>query len=208
MRNLLRRFPLVLALSGVLPMWGCSHSDAPAPGFYQVVAISDIHFNPLYDPTLYSSLVAADPGDWPGVFETSAVTAPAADGTDTNYPLLQLALADIKRHMGASPVVLFTGDLLGHNIPTLFCDASKNQAPNTPCTPSPAVAAMIPPFIDKTFSFVAAQIRAAAGDAPVIYVPGNIDTYGPGLGPDSTFLTNNGGWPCFCFSLVSPARTP
>lgn len=47
-------------------------------------------------------------------------------------------------------------------------------------------------FIDKTFAFVAAQIREAAGNVPVIYAPGNIDTYGPGVGPDTAFLAHNG----------------
>ncbi len=55
-----------------------------------------------------------------------------------------------------------------------------------------AVAAM-QQFIDNTFAFIAAQIREAAGNAPVIYAPGNIDTYGVGLGPDVTFLTHNAG---------------
>lgn len=44
-------------------------------------------------------------------------------GTDTNYPLLMLTLASVKENMGTSPVVLSTGDLLGHNIPQLFYTA-------------------------------------------------------------------------------------
>ena len=156
-----------------------------------MVTISDLHFNPLYDPTLFSTLVASDASQWAGIFQTSQVQAPTGGGTDTNYPLLALTLADMQQHIGASPVVLFTGDLLGHYIPLLYCDAYNNFPPRTPCTPSATVAALIPPFIDKTFAFVAAQIRASVGNVPVIYVPGNIDTYSGALGPDSTFLADN-----------------
>ncbi len=156
-----------------------------------MVTIADLHFNPLYDQTLYSSLVAADISQWAGIFQTSTLTAPAARGTDTNYPLLVLTLADMKQHMGESPVVLSTGDLLGHNIPPNFFAAYYHATPTTYPTPDPTAIAAMQQFVDKTFAFVAAQIRESAGNAPVIYAPGNIDTYGPGLGPDSTFLTNN-----------------
>jgi len=190
-------FLLILAMSSVFPMLGCSDSKvAPDPDVYQVVTVSDLHFNPLYDPSLYSQLVAADANQWAGIFQTSKVTLPTGGGTDTNYPLLVLTLADMKQRMGASPVVLFTGDMLGHYIPENFSCAYNNvklPPAKCPALPSTAVPAM-EQFIDKTFSFVAAQIRAAVGDAPVIYVPGNIDTYqAAGMGPDSNFLTNNAG---------------
>jgi sphingomyelin phosphodiesterase acid-like 3 len=185
---------LVLALSSVLPMSACGRSSnvAPVSSNYQVVTVSDIHFDPLYDQTLYSSLVAADASQWAGIFQTSTVTSPTGAGTDTNYPLLVLTLADMKQRMGASPVVLFTGDLLGHYLPERFYCAYYNLQWPCSVTPDAAAVAAMPQFIDKTFAFVAAQIRAAVGNAPVIYVPGNIDTYQTaGLGPDSTFLTNN-----------------
>ena len=199
MARILRCFWLFLALSGVLPVLGCESSTTPAPAssVYQVVTVSDLHFNPFYDPSLYPSLAAADASQWAGIFQGSQLQTPAIAGTDTNYPLLTLTLADMKQRMGASPVVLFTGDLLGHYIPESFCTAyyaPSNQSPPPNCAtnPDPQVAAAMQQFIDKTFSFVAAQIRAAVGNAPVIYAPGNIDTYQPtGLGPDATFLMNN-----------------
>ena len=189
---------LLLVTSGVLPMLGCGDSNASASdsSVVQVVTVSDLHFNPLYDPTLYSLLVAADPSQWAGIFQKSQVQTPTGGGTDTNFPLLVLTLADMKQHMAASPVVLFTGDMLGHYIPENFSCAYNNVKPKLPpanCPPlSLTETAAMQQFIDKTFAFVAAQIRASAGNAPVIYVPGNIDTYQvAGMGPDSNFLTNN-----------------
>jgi len=185
------RFLLMLVFA--IPMWGSGEVGIPVPNpdmnVYQVVTISDLHFNPFYDPTLYPALVAADAGQWATIFRRSKITVPSGGGTDTNYPLLALTLASMRQKMGASPVVLFTGDMLGHNIPAMFYTAyyKKSAYP----TPDAAAIAAMHQFIDKTVAFVAAQIREAAGYAPVMYVVGNIDTYGVGLGPDSTFLTNN-----------------
>jgi hypothetical protein len=176
-----------------IPMWGSAEVGIPVlnpeMNVYQVVTISDLHFNPFYDPTLYPALVAADASQWATIFRRSKMTAPSGGGTDTNYPLLGLTLASMKQKMGASPVVLFTGDLLGHNIPALFYTAYYKESPYP--TPDAAAVAAMQQFIDKTVAFVAAQIREAAGYAPVIYVVGNIDTYAGSAGPDSTFLTNN-----------------
>lgn len=186
-------------LIGALAMCGCggvSTGPVITPGpasSYQVVTISDLHFNPLYDASLYSQLVAADPStQWSGIFQTSSKKTPSLPGTDTNYPLLMLTLASMKQNMGTSPVILFTGDLLGHNIPTNFCSGyygALNQSVPPDCATSES--APMQQFIANTFTFVATQIRQSVGDVPVIYAPGNIDTYLGGYGPDTQFLTGN-----------------
>ena len=127
----------------------------------------------------------------PAFFRGSTVTRPSAWGADTHYLLLTVALASMKQQMGASPVVLFTGDLLGHNIPQMFYTGYYNTS-QYPTADATAVAAM-QQFMDKTLTFVGAEVRADVGNAPVIYVVGNIDTYSGGIGPDSTFLGNNAG---------------
>lgn len=191
---MLRYFLPAIAISVTL-LSGCTgdHIGATTPPAspYQVVTVADLHFNPFYDSTLYPALAAADPSQWAGIFQGSSVTSPTGGGTDANYPLLALTLASIKDNMKDSPVVLCTGDLLGHNIPRMFYAAYYGTA-QYPTPDATAVAAM-QQFVDKTLAFVAGQIRAAAGNAPVVYAPGNIDTYGVGLGPDSTFLTHNAG---------------
>ena len=197
-------------LIGVFSMVGCGGSGTathapvtvtvPDPAqTYQIIAISDLHFNPLYDPSLFNNLVSAMQGYsfmWPSFFQSSVVTTPSAAGTDTNYPLLQLTLASIQQNAGNSPVVLFTGDALGHNIPTNYCIdylTGQNTAVNSTnianCITSQA--SNIRYFIDTTFAFLAGQIRAAVGNVPVIYVPGNIDTYTGSAGPNTAFLKNS-----------------
>lgn len=201
------RYMFFIILVSVFSMFGCSGVSVSGPaasapvGSYQVVTVSDLHFNPLYDATLFSQL-ENDPttAQWVSIFKTSSKTTPSVGGADTNYPLLALTLTSMKQNMSSSPVVLFTGDVLGHNIPQNFCNAyygslTPPQSPPSNCATdlnSPSGAAM-QQFINNIFTFVATQIRAVVGNVPVIYAPGNIDTYGPGFGPDSNFLSANAG---------------
>ncbi len=182
---------LVSGLATVACQTGNSPAADPATNNDQVVTVSDLHFNPLYDPSLYSQLVAADPSLWAGIFQGSKITALTTPLHDTNYPLLEITMASLKQQTGNSPVVLVTGDMLGHYIPTAFYTAYYSPA-SVPTTPSPAAVTALQQFIDKTVAFVAQQLRAAADNAPVMFAVGNIDTYDPaGLGPDTNFLMNN-----------------
>ena len=126
------RCTLLLMLLIMCPFFGCGFGTAPAPtpvDSFQAVVFSDFHFNPFYDTTLFPALLAADPSQWASIFQTSAVTTPAAWGSDTNYPLLVLALSAIEQNLGTSPVVLYTGDLLGHNFQTTFFQLNGNPLP-------------------------------------------------------------------------------
>ena len=199
-----RYFGLLFVLCSLLPVLGRSDSnplpdDQAVPSGYQVVTVSDLHFNPLYDPSLYPSLIDNGPNRWASIFREEGGGTLPTYGADTNYPLLVLTLADMRQRMGASPVVLFTGDMLGHYIPENFYCEYYQHVPMSECTlnfasftPDPTAVSAMQQFIDKTFAFVAGQIRVAVGDAPVFYVPGNIDTYDlAGYGPGIDFLTNN-----------------
>src|ERR1035437_5788506 len=111
-----------LVLVTICLICGCSSgtTNNSTANNYPVVAFSDIHFSPFYDPSLFQQLVTNDSSEWARIFKTSSITTPSAWGKDTNYPLLVLALSNIKQNLGASPLVIFTGDLLGHGIPQLF----------------------------------------------------------------------------------------
>ena len=170
-----------IELAGASVLCGCSGSSTVIGGNdFPVLAFSDLHFNPLYDtdPKFIEKLVAADPSQWASIFETSTITTPSPAGTDTNYPLLLLALESIKKNVGASPMILYTGDLLGHGISYWLGQYTGITDP-----------AVIQDFSTKTASFVTQQIRAAAGKIPVFFAVGNCDSY-TGYGPDSVFLSN------------------
>jgi sphingomyelin phosphodiesterase acid-like 3 len=177
MTYLSRRTFLELASASVL--CGCGSSEGiTVSSDFPVLAFSDVHFNPLYDPTLVSELDAADHTQWDAIFKKSLLTTPSLAGADTNYPLFTRALASLHQNLGSSPFVLYTGDLLGHGISYYYPLYSGNSD----------VTAM-QKFTDKAVAFITQQIRAALGDIPVFFAVGNCDSY-TGYGPDSVFLGN------------------
>ncbi|MGB8478286.1 MAG: metallophosphoesterase [Acidobacteriaceae bacterium] len=194
-----RRYFLALSLGSSLSMLGCGGGNAapaPAVATFPVMAISDLHFDPFYDSTLFAQLEAQPASQWKSIFQSSSVKTSSAYGSDTNYNLLVATLASLKQNLGASPVVIFSGDMLGHQIPLSFCLAYSNLPPYPISTTCPAMTdagnLAMTQFIDKTVQFVSMEIRASVGNVPVIFVPGNIDTYSPnGAGPDNDFLLSN-----------------
>ena len=160
---------------------GCGNGSSDSS--FPVLVFTDVHFNPFYDAALFPSLKARDPDQWVAIFQTSGMTAPSAWGEDTNYPLLALALAGIQRKAGACRMVIFTGDILGHNFSTTFY--ALNGSNDT---------AAMQAFIDKTIAFFTAQVRAAAGDIPIMFVLGNADSYSLILPPDANFFANTAGF--------------
>ncbi len=192
-----------VGLSSGFVLCGCAKisnpTPAPADSSFPVLVFSDVHFQPFIDPfaangtypnpatvaaniALVALLDAADPSEWPAIFEGTANatnSAPSAPSTDTNYALLSLALASIKQNLGTSPAVLFTGDFLGHGVDQFYSAYSGNN-----------LSAKANAFVNKTLTFVLQQIRAAVGSVPVYFALGNCDSY-TGYGPDPTFLTSN-----------------
>jgi sphingomyelin phosphodiesterase acid-like 3 len=155
---------------------------------FPVVVFSDVHFDPFYDKTLYTQLVANDADQWATVFQSSLTTAPSAWGDDTNYPLLALALSGIKQNLGASPLIIFTGDILGHDFPKTFFQLYYGTL-DFPVPDDAAIAAM-KAFADKTVAFFMRQVRSTIGDIPVMFAVGNADSYLGAL-PELSYLSNN-----------------
>lgn len=169
-----------LELAGATLVCGCGGSSSTSgSNNSDVLVFSDVHFNPFYDTNLFSRLDAADPSDWQSIFESSPVTTPSIAAADTNYPLLKIALTSIRQNLGSSQVLVYSGDLLGHNIAQQY-QTNSNSSDTAP----------MQTFTDKTATFVMQQIRNAVGDIPVVFAVGNCDSY-TGYGPDSTFLTKN-----------------
>ena len=135
----------VLMLQLQLAACGGGGSNTAPPGDnFPVVVFTDVHFNPFYDTTLFSQLLNADASQWATIFQSSNITAPSRWGNDTNYPLLALALSSIKQNLGASPLIIFTGDMLGHYLTQTFYGLYDPQTPKTqppqtlqPCRPLP-----------------------------------------------------------------------
>ena len=159
----------------------CNAAGGGGGGDSTAVVFSDIHFDPFYDPALFAALDASDPAEWEGLFRSSGITAPARPGSDTNFPLLALAMSSIRQHAGGGALAVFTGDLLGHNFATTYYGLHGSQD----------VAAMRA-FADKTVAFVMDQVRASVGDRPVLFAVGNADSYS-GVAPEAEFLSRTAG---------------
>jgi len=170
-----------LGLSSLLFGCGGGGRSPTAP----LLVFTDVHFNPFYDPLIVPALMSSDASQWEGIFNSSLVLTPSTYGADTNYPLLELALASIRQNKGSSPVVIYTGDILSHGFPQSFytyrngTQSSANDADT---------AAMIA-FADTALLFFMRQVRTAVGDTPIMFALGNADSY-TGYGPDSAFLAN------------------
>ena len=183
-----RFIALIAVLMLLMQLAACGGSnDSPAEtGSFPVVVFSDIHFNPFYDPSVFTQLNASDADNWPGIFQTSSIKGPPTWGADTSYPLLVIALASIRQNLSKCPLVIFTGDLLGHDFPKQFFNLYK---PGDTSEPNSEDIAAMKAFADKTVTFLMQQIRSSVGSIPVMFALGNTDSY-MGLGAENDFLSN------------------
>jgi hypothetical protein len=131
----------------------------------EFISLSDLHFNPYYDPSLMARLEATDVSGWDAVFASSKITAVSAYGADTNYPLLQSFLADLKTRAAGARFITITGDLLGHDFPQNFQLYSADKSEEA-----------YQSFTTKTIQFIAAQIESATPSIPIFPVLGNNDS--------------------------------
>lgn len=176
----------LLMLMMQLTACGGGNNTTSTSSTFPVVVFSDVHFNPFYDtdPALFQQLVAKDPSEWASVFQTSSITAPSVWGSDTNYPALVLALSSIRQNLGESQLVIFTGDILGHNFPETFF-----RLYGSPAEPGPDDIAAMESFTDKTVEFFMDQVRSSIGNRPVMFALGNSDSY-IGAVPEPGFLSH------------------
>jgi hypothetical protein len=65
------------------------------------LSVSDIHFNPFADPAIVTTLETANVSQWDAILASSSITAFSTYGTDLNAPLLQSALGEMQKQMGA-----------------------------------------------------------------------------------------------------------
>ena len=161
---------------------GCSSSSSPPP--QTVIAISDVHFDPFYDPSLFASLQVAPATEWAGLFASSTITDPGNWGGPTNYPLLQRMTDALRMQQPRPTLVVFGGDILVQDFSSIFHYLAPTQDE-----------AAMKAFALKTVTFVVQQIRASLGTTPVYFTLGNWDSYADSFGllPNDPFLADTAG---------------
>ncbi len=129
------------------------------------VFVSDIHFNPLADPTLANRLAQAPPAQWDAIFATSSVTAYSPYGQDTNFPLLQSLLAAMTQRVPNPDIVFVSGDFLVHGFQTKFNAAASDNSP-----------AAYAAFVNATEQYMALKLAQTFPRAQIVPALGNNDS--------------------------------
>jgi sphingomyelin phosphodiesterase acid-like 3 len=141
---------------------GAQPASKNSPG--KLLIASDIHFNPMADPTLVADLVATDVAQWEGILRRSKLTAFSPYGQDSNWWLMRSAFDAMVRTEPHPALVMFTGDLLAHSFPKTYTGITHDNDPEH-----------YRAFVLKTFDFIALEFRKRFPDAKVLLTPGNND---------------------------------
>jgi sphingomyelin phosphodiesterase acid-like 3 len=142
----------------------------------QALFVSDIHFEPFWDPAKVAKLAAAPVTGWAKIlsapdssnrqqaFDNLQATCHAR-GADTAFPLLQSSMKALHSHAAGAKFIILSGDLMAHSFDCKF----KTVLPH-------ATSADYRAFTIKTIHFVIAQLQAAAPGVPVYTALGNNDS--------------------------------
>src|SRR3989442_127490 len=132
----------------------------------RIVSISDIHFDPFYDPSLLSALIGSDHGKWQAIFSRSSVQGYGSNKADTNYVLFNSALQNIYRQVARPDFIIISGDFLAHDFQEDYAKYSGTSDPKA-----------VNRFITKTIAFVTWMIEKQFPQTPVYPALGNNDSY-------------------------------
>ena len=179
------------------------NADAePIPALF----VSDIHFEPFWDPATTPQLAAAPIARWNAILAAppSPHRAPRfaalqqgchARGADTSYPLLASSLRAMRAHAPHAKFILLSGDLISHEFSCKFAAVFPRSSP-----------AAYQAFAETTIQYVLAQLRGAFPGVPVFAALGNNDS-GCGdyrIDAHSAFLADLA--PSFVAGVPAPQR--
>ena len=130
----------------------------------KLLLVSDIHFNPMADPTLVADLQQADPTQWEAIFRRSKLAAFSQYGQDTNWWLLQSALSHMQSTLPRPALVIYTGDLLAHEFRSTYVKVTGDSDWEN-----------YRAFVLKTVTFLALQLQKQFPGTKILLTPGNDD---------------------------------
>ena len=167
---LLGLFPIAVAAQGQYA------KPAPAKATIPALLLSDIHFEPFWDPAKVPQLATAPVSQWKAILATS----PSSDrqqrfqslqqtchtrGADTPFALFDSSLKAMRKPAAGASFVTVSGDLLAHAFDCKFNTLLPNSAPNDYRV-----------FVEKTLDFVISELDAAFPGIPVYVALGNNDS--------------------------------
>ena len=157
-------------------VWAEAPKPAAAPAVVNVMMISDIHFDPFYDPAKAGKLAAAPASAWEAILASPDTATQAADyaalqhackktASDTTYPLLASVLHGIHEDAAAARFIMVSGDLLVHDMDCRFAVVLPSGTP-----------AQYEDFVEKTLQYVANRLQKTLPQATLYLSLGNNDS--------------------------------
>ena len=146
------------------------------PHTVRALFVSDVHFEPFWDPGKVARLAAASEREWQDILEA----APSPDraqrfaalekschmrGADTSYPLLAAAISAMKERAGGARIVTVSGDLIAHQFDCKYKALFPTAEPED-----------YRALVEKTIAFVISELQRVAPDARLYVALGNNDS--------------------------------
>ena len=126
--------------------------------------VSDLHFNPMADPSLVAELEKAEPERWEAILDRTTPIAFSQYGSDTNWWLLKSAMKQLPATLRHPTLVMVTGDFLAHNFPATYRNATHDTD-----------AEHYRAFVLKTAKFLALELQRNFPGTKIFITPGNND---------------------------------
>jgi sphingomyelin phosphodiesterase acid-like 3 len=150
--------------------------NQPVKATIPALLVSDIHFEPFWDPAKVPQLAAAPVSVWKSILSAP----PSSDqqqrfqslqqscrtrGDDTSFALFNSSVKAMQSHAADAKFVTVSGDLISH---AFKCKYNKLFPQSTP--------ADYRTFVEKTLDFVMDELDGAFPSAPVYIALGNNDS--------------------------------
>jgi hypothetical protein len=152
------------AMSTTMVVLAVVASGWARPAEKEFLWISDIHFNPMVDAALVGDLQKADPAQWESILNRTSPNTFSQYKSDTNWWLLKSALAQFPKTIRHPEFVMVTGDLLAHDFPTTFQNATHDSNQQH-----------YREFVLKTVEFLALKLQKEFPGTKIFLTPGNND---------------------------------
>jgi sphingomyelin phosphodiesterase acid-like 3 len=151
-------------------------SGQAAKGTVPALLLSDIHFEPFWDPAKVPQLAAAPVSEWKAIL----ATAPSPDqqqrfaalqqtcharGADTSFALFDSSVKAMRKPAAGAGFVAVSGDLISHAFPCKYNTLFPNSEPEAYRT-----------FVEKTLDYVIDELYGTFPGVPVFVALGNNDS--------------------------------
>jgi sphingomyelin phosphodiesterase acid-like 3 len=165
-----------LLLAGAAAAQSAKPAAPPVMSTVPALLVSDVHFEPFWDPAKAPQLASAPVGEWKSIL----AAAPSPDqpqrfaalqqacharGADTSYALYNASLKAMRAHGAEIKFVAVGGDLVSHAFQCKYNTLFPNATPES-----------YRAFVEKTLNYVVDQLYAAFPGVPVFVALGNNDS--------------------------------